>query len=92
MHDRTCIAESRAVSCSWSWVLWSSGITRFYRCCPAYLFTEVTQRYGVSRKQVYVWLRRYREEGVPGLVDLVKPRSVVVRRLDGLRLRRRLRC
>jgi transposase InsO family protein len=31
--------------------------------------TEVAARYGVSRKQVYVWLGRCRDAGLPGLVD-----------------------
>ena len=31
--------------------------------------TEVADRYGVSRKSVYVWLERYRLDGLPGLVD-----------------------
>jgi transposase-like protein len=30
---------------------------------------EVAERYGVSRKTVHVWLRRYRQEGLPGLAD-----------------------
>jgi transposase InsO family protein len=38
--------------------------------------TEVAARYGVSRKQVYVWLRRYGDEGLSGLVDRShRPRS-----------------
>ncbi|HEX8761822.1 MAG TPA: helix-turn-helix domain-containing protein [Pseudonocardiaceae bacterium] len=28
---------------------------------------EVAERYGVSRKTVHAWLRRYRQEGLPGL-------------------------
>lgn len=31
--------------------------------------TEVAERYGVSRKTVHGWVRRYREEGLPGLAD-----------------------
>jgi transposase InsO family protein len=31
--------------------------------------TEVAERYGVSRQSVHAWLRRYREEGLPGLAD-----------------------
>jgi transposase InsO family protein len=31
--------------------------------------TEVADRYGVSRQSVHSWLRRYREEGPPGLED-----------------------
>jgi transposase InsO family protein len=31
--------------------------------------TEVAERYGVSRKTVHAWLNRYREHGLPGLVD-----------------------
>jgi transposase-like protein len=30
---------------------------------------EVAERYGVSRKTVHVWLRRYRQDGLPGLAD-----------------------
>jgi transposase InsO family protein len=30
---------------------------------------EVAERYGVSRKTVHAWLRRYRREGLPGLAD-----------------------
>jgi transposase-like protein len=30
---------------------------------------EVAQRYGVSRKTVHAWLRRYRQDGLPGLAD-----------------------
>lgn len=38
--------------------------------------TEVAERYGVSRKQVYVWLARYREDGLGGLADRShRPRS-----------------
>src|SRR5690349_21713343 len=38
--------------------------------------TEVAERYGVSRKQVYVWLARYREGGLGGLADRShRPRS-----------------
>lgn len=31
--------------------------------------SEVAARYGVSRKTVYAWAGRYREQGLPGLVD-----------------------
>ncbi len=31
--------------------------------------TEVAKRYGVSRQTVHVWLRRYADDGLPGLVD-----------------------
>jgi transposase len=31
--------------------------------------TEVAGRYGVSRQSVHAWLRRYRDEGPPGLPD-----------------------
>jgi transposase InsO family protein len=31
--------------------------------------TEVAGRYGVSRQSVHAWLRRYRDEGPPGLAD-----------------------
>ena len=31
--------------------------------------TEVAERYGVSRQSVHAWLRRYRDEGPPGLAD-----------------------
>jgi transposase InsO family protein len=30
---------------------------------------EVADRYGVSRKTVHAWVRRYREHGLPGLAD-----------------------
>src|SRR2546430_4890547 len=30
---------------------------------------EVAERYGVARKTVHAWLRRYRQEGLPGLTD-----------------------
>lgn len=30
---------------------------------------EVAARYGVSRKTVHAWVRRYREEGLAGLAD-----------------------
>jgi transposase len=30
---------------------------------------EVAERYGVSRKTVHTWLRRYRQDGLPGLAD-----------------------
>jgi transposase len=30
---------------------------------------EVAERYGVSRKTVHAWLRRYRQDGLPGLAD-----------------------
>jgi transposase len=30
---------------------------------------EVAVRYGVSRKTVHAWVRRYRDEGLPGLSD-----------------------
>jgi hypothetical protein len=30
---------------------------------------EAAERYGVSRKTVHAWLRRYRQEGLPGLAD-----------------------
>lgn len=37
---------------------------------------EVAERYGVSRKQVYVWLARYREGGLGGFADRShRPRS-----------------
>src|SRR6202162_843354 len=35
-----------------------------------YSMTELCQRYGVARETGYVWLRRYREDGVAGLVEL----------------------
>lgn len=31
--------------------------------------TEVAERYGVSRKTVHAWIRRYRDEGLAGLED-----------------------
>jgi transposase len=30
---------------------------------------EVAERYGVSRKTVHTWIRRYRADGLAGLVD-----------------------
>jgi transposase-like protein len=30
---------------------------------------EVAERYGVSRKIVHAWLRRYRQDGLPGLAN-----------------------
>ena len=30
---------------------------------------EVAERYGVARKTVHAWLRRYRQDGLPGLTD-----------------------
>jgi len=30
---------------------------------------KVAERYGVSRKSVHHWVRRYRDEGLAGLVD-----------------------
>ena len=35
-----------------------------------YSMTELCQRYGVARETGYVWLRRYRERGLAGLVEL----------------------
>ena len=32
--------------------------------------TELCQRYGIARETGYVWLRRYRERGLEGLVEL----------------------
>src|ERR1700685_370104 len=32
--------------------------------------TELCQRYGIARETGYVWLRRYREQGLAGLVEL----------------------
>jgi len=32
--------------------------------------TELCQRYGIARETGYVWLRRYRERGVEGLLEL----------------------
>src|SRR3979409_193928 len=32
--------------------------------------TELCQGYGIARETGYVWLRRYRERGVEGLVEL----------------------
>ena len=30
---------------------------------------EVAERYGVSRKTVHAWIRRYRDDGLAGLAD-----------------------
>jgi transposase InsO family protein len=35
-----------------------------------YNMTELCQRYGIARETGYVWLRRYRERGLSGLVEL----------------------
>ena len=32
-----------------------------------YWLTELAERYGISRKTAYKWLRRYEEEGAAGL-------------------------
>ena len=37
--------------------------------------TELCERYGIARETGYVWLRRYRERGVGGLVELNRRRS-----------------
>lgn len=34
-----------------------------------YMFTELCERYGISRKTGYKWIQRYREQGVDGLKD-----------------------
>ena len=34
--------------------------------------TELCQRYGIARETGYVWLRRYREYGLAGLVERVR--------------------
>ena len=31
--------------------------------------TEVAERYGVSRQSVHAWVRRYRADGIGGLID-----------------------
>ena len=36
---------------------------------PGFRWTEVAERYGVSRQSVHTWLRRYRQEGISGLED-----------------------
>src|SRR6266853_1837916 len=35
-----------------------------------YTMTEMCKRYGIARETGYVWLRRYRERGLEGLVEL----------------------
>src|SRR6266478_460573 len=35
-----------------------------------YTMSELCQHYGIARETGYVWLRRYRERGVEGLVEL----------------------
>ena len=50
--------------------------------------TEVAERYGVSRQSVHAWLRRYRDEGPPGLADR-SHRSVPIRGRSRLSWRRR---
>jgi transposase-like protein len=37
--------------------------------CGGVPVVEVAERYGVSRKTVHAWLGRYRQEGLPGLID-----------------------
>jgi len=34
-----------------------------------YNFTELCQRYGISRKTGYKWIERYHSEGPPGLKE-----------------------
>jgi transposase-like protein len=31
--------------------------------------TDVAERFGVSRQSVHAWLRRYRDDRLPGLAD-----------------------
>src|SRR5882724_5098628 len=55
-------------------MLWELSVTgQRYRAVLEVLagvaVTEVADRYGVSRQSVHAWLRRYREEGPPGLAD-----------------------
>jgi putative transposase len=48
--------------------------------------TELCQEYGVSRKTAYKWLKRFRQEGVPGLVDdSRRPRRSPRATSDGMR-------
>src|ERR1700683_3357810 len=35
-----------------------------------YNMTELCRRYGIARETGYMWLRRYRERGLAGLVEL----------------------
>ena len=55
-------------------MLWELSVTeQRYRAVLEVLagvpVTEVAGRYGVSRQSVHAWLRRYRDEGPPGLAD-----------------------
>jgi transposase InsO family protein len=55
-------------------MLWELSVTeQRYRAVLEVLarvpVTEVAERYGVSRQSVHAWLRRYRDEGPPGLAD-----------------------
>jgi transposase-like protein len=55
-------------------MLWELSVTeQRYRAVLEVLagvpVTEVAGRYGVSRQSVHAWLRRYRQEGPPGLAD-----------------------
>jgi transposase InsO family protein len=55
-------------------MLWELSVTeQRYRAVlevlPRVPVTEVADRYGVSRQSVHAWLRRYRDEGPPGLAD-----------------------
>jgi len=34
-----------------------------------YTMTELCQRFEIARETGYVWLRRYRQSGLPGLVE-----------------------
>jgi len=35
-----------------------------------YTLRELCQRYGIARETGYVWLRRYRQTGLEGLLEL----------------------
>src|ERR1700751_694366 len=55
-------------------MLWELSVTeQRYRAVLEVLagvpVTEVADRYGVSRQSVHAWMRRYRDEGPPGLED-----------------------
>lgn len=55
----------------WGVVSLMSLRQEFVRLCEgkAVSFTELCQRYGISRKTGYKWLGRYRKQGAEGLID-----------------------
>jgi transposase-like protein len=41
-----------------------------------YSMVELCERYGVSRKTGYQWVERYEREGLDGLRELSRPRTI----------------